>query len=414
MSQRIQVRRGTDASRRTIVLNQGEPAWTTDSQKFFIGDGNTYGGLSIADVAFQNNESFTAVIPISGSTARNNASGLHLASLAAAAKMPYGSGLSSSNRYAILLYPGIYDFAGLTISSLWLLSRQRYVDFIGVGNKEDIRLRFGSTSQVFGLPSGHCNISNLTFENGLSLLHNINQVVSNIKLENVNIYVGPSDNAIECSEGILNNCYFNNLDVTGNIFGSTIGLGNGIQNSTIKNSKFYGTQGVFIARSNTTSGGNRIENCDFYATDRNVNHFLNDSSCYGYDKTNIFKNCYFSGTNMMYDIGSIFTQQPTFENCRFDGNFVNSFDGIAYNCIFDSRKVDNYDFLFTIGIENHAPYFPRFNNCTVLSKSTEPSVSGVPINSSGLFAHCRFNRPVATGVTGLFGNMFNLVHPSIQ
>jgi hypothetical protein len=43
----IRVRRGTDAQRLTVVLQDGEIAWTTDTQEFYVGDGVTLGGVFI-------------------------------------------------------------------------------------------------------------------------------------------------------------------------------------------------------------------------------------------------------------------------------------------------------------------------------------------------------------------------------
>ena len=42
----FQIRRGTDAERLTITPADGEPVYTTDTKKFFIGDGATVGGIS--------------------------------------------------------------------------------------------------------------------------------------------------------------------------------------------------------------------------------------------------------------------------------------------------------------------------------------------------------------------------------
>ena len=45
MSEKIQVRRGTNAERLTVTLDQGEPAWTTDTKRIYFGDGVTVGGI---------------------------------------------------------------------------------------------------------------------------------------------------------------------------------------------------------------------------------------------------------------------------------------------------------------------------------------------------------------------------------
>lgn len=43
----IRIRRGTDAQRLTVILQDGEIAWTTDTQEFYVGDGVTLGGVFI-------------------------------------------------------------------------------------------------------------------------------------------------------------------------------------------------------------------------------------------------------------------------------------------------------------------------------------------------------------------------------
>ena len=44
----LRIRRGTDAQRQSITFDLGEPVWTTDLEQFWIGDGMTTGGKSIA------------------------------------------------------------------------------------------------------------------------------------------------------------------------------------------------------------------------------------------------------------------------------------------------------------------------------------------------------------------------------
>lgn len=43
----LQIRRGTDAERLTIVPNVGEPIYATDTKKLYIGDGTTPGGVAV-------------------------------------------------------------------------------------------------------------------------------------------------------------------------------------------------------------------------------------------------------------------------------------------------------------------------------------------------------------------------------
>jgi hypothetical protein len=47
MAQKIQIRRGVEAQRASIVPDVGEPLFTTDGKQLFIGDGATAGGLLV-------------------------------------------------------------------------------------------------------------------------------------------------------------------------------------------------------------------------------------------------------------------------------------------------------------------------------------------------------------------------------
>lgn len=42
---KLLVRRGTDSDRQTVTLSLGEPGFTTDTKRLFIGDGSTLGGV---------------------------------------------------------------------------------------------------------------------------------------------------------------------------------------------------------------------------------------------------------------------------------------------------------------------------------------------------------------------------------
>jgi len=43
---KLKVRRGSDASRQLVILDQGEIGYTTDSKRLFVGDGSSTGGIS--------------------------------------------------------------------------------------------------------------------------------------------------------------------------------------------------------------------------------------------------------------------------------------------------------------------------------------------------------------------------------
>lgn len=44
---RILIRRGLDVDRQNFLLAEGEPGWTTDTKRLYIGDGVTFGGIEI-------------------------------------------------------------------------------------------------------------------------------------------------------------------------------------------------------------------------------------------------------------------------------------------------------------------------------------------------------------------------------
>lgn len=47
----IQIKRGTDSKRASIVLNNGEPFWATDTKSLYVGDGNTTGGFLVTNTS---------------------------------------------------------------------------------------------------------------------------------------------------------------------------------------------------------------------------------------------------------------------------------------------------------------------------------------------------------------------------
>ena len=50
MVNKIQLRRGTDAAREAVILDSGEPGWTTDTKDLYVGDGETPGGNLVRGV----------------------------------------------------------------------------------------------------------------------------------------------------------------------------------------------------------------------------------------------------------------------------------------------------------------------------------------------------------------------------
>jgi Major tropism determinant N-terminal domain len=63
---KIKIRRGTDAQRQQIVLDQGELGFTTDYQRLFVGDGATTGGISVAMQYYTSNQITLSTYPFNG------------------------------------------------------------------------------------------------------------------------------------------------------------------------------------------------------------------------------------------------------------------------------------------------------------------------------------------------------------
>ena len=64
----IRIRRGTDAERATVVFEMAEVAFATDTEKFYIGDGVTPGGILIDDQTLTYNSSTNTITTADGST----------------------------------------------------------------------------------------------------------------------------------------------------------------------------------------------------------------------------------------------------------------------------------------------------------------------------------------------------------
>jgi hypothetical protein len=64
----IRIRRGTDAQRAPVVFELAEIAFTTDTHKFYIGDGITAGGILIDDQSLSYNAATSTITTADGHT----------------------------------------------------------------------------------------------------------------------------------------------------------------------------------------------------------------------------------------------------------------------------------------------------------------------------------------------------------
>ena len=129
----LQFRQGTDAERLAMdpVPASGEPIYTTDTNRFFIGDGTTTGGRGIVT----DSDAYVICQPGDDLLAKYTA---------AKALTPGGNAKSATNRAALLIFPGYYETdSGLDIDT-------DYVDVIGLGSQKWAPSVYLSQNATFG------------------------------------------------------------------------------------------------------------------------------------------------------------------------------------------------------------------------------------------------------------------------
>ena len=414
MSQKIQLRRGADAVRKTIVFDQGEPVWSTDTKTFRIGDGVTSGGLSVFECA---NNSFISIIPTSGSTSRDNASGFYLAILNAKNRRPYNKQLGALNRFSILLYPGIYDINSHFISVCSLDSP--YVDIIGMAHRRDVILSHSTTLQI---SSGNMTFKNLSISGQINISNNNDgSEIGGVIIEDCDLNLGPFNYCIASSNNILVNSRFTNCNFGNGFLYTNIYPFN---NNLIENCTISGYSILNSLQSLRPCSGNTFLNSIFI--DNNLGEgILNLNYAFGFDGSNLFKDCIFDGGYIMLNnVGVLAPQKAKFQNCYFKGFIggggdisvgTTSFEGVMENCTIDSSNIPNKVPIVLGGISTEPSTYAAFYNCTVIANNNAPyCVSGDTDSRSGLFIHSRFNKAIMTGITGLFGNQFNIVDSRIR
>lgn len=424
MSQKIQVRRGVESTRTNVTFDVGEPLWAIDSKKFYVGDGVTAGGIPIGTPSLE--ESMTSVIASAGLTAVQAGALLTGAVGTGNFKRPYGLPRSEFNPYTILLYPGHYH-----LSQTLLLSGR--VNLIGISsNRNDVILSFADTMYIN--PTSGNTIANLSIitTSAPPFSFPTPGIYKDITIKNVFDSGSVGDFA---NGGFLGFT----PDVTGDNFlldgvengpaaaADASAFSNGLfslgqedryvfKNSKINNCKFHGPS--FAASRVSGSTNNIIQNSEFILN-RNISpgHFCCDggNKIIGLDSSNIFKNCVFSGGNIGIQNGLTIPFSPTFQDCLFKSN-IGYLQGRMENCTIDARYVQGHTsaILINSAAGSQKTGYPIFNNCTIFSSGgTCVTGNSTSPTNSGLFMHCRLNNNIATGVTGLFGNQYNIIHSSL-
>lgn len=123
---KVKVRRGTDAQRQQITLDQGELGFTTDYQRLFIGDGATVGGISPAIKYYITSQILLSTYP--PNSAPMQPGDIIYDTTSSSFYTLTGTSNTSWNNYTILpiltpnnittLVP--YNSSGLPVGSLWI------------------------------------------------------------------------------------------------------------------------------------------------------------------------------------------------------------------------------------------------------------------------------------------------------
>ena len=427
MSQKIQFRRGTDAARQTVVFDLGEPVFTTDTNKFYLGNGTTTGG-ALAGGNFNSSESYTIVETTSSEI--TNGTNLLTAVNAAMSKTPYGKPLSSGNQYSVLLHPAVYDLvnSGAVIDN-------HNINIVGLSNnpRDTIIKRNMDQSTLYGT---------------INLLYNITgNSIRNLHLQAINtgaigvlapLYLSaityPSFENLTLDNLILTSISGNYEDTLLSTKPALVIGGVTLKNAKFNNIKCYGD--FLVSKFNLRIGSFWMNNCEVngeyfrktfsssYAQEAKVTNcrFISETgqafqleALTKTDKTNVFSNCYFKASGGFFGGTTLTTTKQMnaqFINCEFEGPIL-TFNGLMKNCIINTTGYTGAAIRNDIS-STASLAVPIYQNCLILSNSTAgvPTVSGNP-TSSGIFIGCTLNKAIYTGTTGYFPNesIGNVISP---
>ncbi len=197
---KIKIRRGTNVDRQKIVLDSGELGFTTDTQRVFVGDGSTAGGIVVGNKNF--NVGSRTTNPIAGKS--------NLGDLVFGTDNKLYS-LSGSNPYSssswLMLSPRVDTTTINYNSDGQLFVAATYVDTAGdglqlVGSTLSIDVKSGASSSLFTFDAGELAAgvidndihSNLGFQTSGGSQHH--------------------DDATTTSPGFMSSTNFNKLDAS--------------------------------------------------------------------------------------------------------------------------------------------------------------------------------------------------------
>jgi Major tropism determinant N-terminal domain len=394
MSQKIQVRRGADATRQTVTFDQGEPVWTTDTKKMYIGDGSTAGGISIGGGLL--GDSFVAIYPESGSSKIANGTLLRNAIIDSKNKLPYNLPRSDTNRFSILLYPGVYASTGLSTT----MPMPRYTNIIGIGGEIVIDTSAHSDAVGFYIGSGYVSCENFAFVmpagGGIVLgLQDFDKPVTGIQFKNI-VYSGDNatfliSQATNAEQILIDNVNPYLSTIASTLF-SVVSMYN-LKDVVIQNLDYVGSP--FLPESLDDQIGYHpvfdtviLKNSKIKLKDYSYGLF----SASGLINSQVI--------NCQIESGIIFSpvagKSTRVTNCQL----LNTKDSDKFtfeNCSF-VRTAESVHVPVTISTST----YPSFYHCSFISTNGTTVVTG-NAGTSGLFVNCIFNTPPFTGATGLFG-----------
>jgi len=327
MSQKIQIRRGSDSARLGVTFDAGEPVYTTDNKKMYIGDGSTAGGISVGTSLSSNN----CVVVETTSSFTGNGVNLITAFNSARALSP-----SIANPVTILIPPSIYEIRNQIILD------SGYISFVGLGNRENTIIRGGvnsgspntslfrqttATDIIFkdvtlqGIDSGTLPIQTIRLSASATrpklifdsvIIDHSGTNSSSTILSNTSIHLGATastPNRIEAT-----NCKFFG-EWSPHPYGEN---GAPILDSSFIRSYFSGNCNPYFPANNTL-----FKDCVFASL---TGFSVREDGSSSFTALNRYENCFYSRPDGFYfkhdipgSLGSQFQLQSVFSNCYIDG-----------------------------------------------------------------------------------------------
>jgi hypothetical protein len=325
----------TAANLAGVTLSQGEIALETDLERLLAGDGSTAGGFDAAWGA-----GGTVVVRPTEDHA-DNASKLTQAYSIAKTLTPGGSALSASNRAAVVLLPGKYDYganAGLVLDT-------SYVDLVGVGHRDQVVLNSNSEMMADGfslkLAATHVRIANLKLTCDLNefLLHT-NRVLfwldgvsmADSSMRNVNFDQNATDKKAMNDGQVFDGTYVDCVACE-SAFGSR-GTASGLFVRCECGDLSFGAGGIASGTFRDCVGGHRSFGSEepggsgFEASGMFIRCQGGEMS-FGYTASGVFVDCIGQSESFGFDVAT-----GSFQNCRAEfGSFGRmGFSGVAYGC----------------------------------------------------------------------------------